>query len=189
MMHKNLVNRFDYDGDYGTVLNRFIVQSVVRHPLTVYGEGGQTRAFINMRDTVKCVRLAVESPPTRERVRIMNQVAEEHTVLSLAKLVAKLTGAEIRLYTNPRQEAAHNNLKLKNELLKKMGLNPILLENSLIMEIRNVVEQNKDRIDPTKVITTSMWTKNNKVDRVGRKHEEYDEELEVPAKIIRKAQP
>ncbi|MEI7931499.1 MAG: NAD-dependent epimerase/dehydratase family protein, partial [Alphaproteobacteria bacterium] len=90
-----LINRFDYDGDYGTVLNRFLIQSQVGHPLTVHGAGGQTRAFINIQDTVRCVALALDNPPKRgERVKIMNQMTETHRVRDLAELVSRLTGAE-----------------------------------------------------------------------------------------------
>ncbi|MCB0159648.1 MAG: NAD-dependent epimerase/dehydratase family protein, partial [Caldilineaceae bacterium] len=96
-LHPDLVNRFDYEGDYGTVLNRFLVQAAVGHPLTVYGTGGQTRAFIHIRDTVRCVKLAIENPPARkERVKIFNQTTETHRVRDLAGLVAHLTDAEVR---------------------------------------------------------------------------------------------
>ena len=84
-----LVNRFDYEGDYGTVLNRFLVQAGVGHPLTVYGRGGQTRAFIHIRDTVRCISLAIKhAPGHKERVKIFNQATETHRVNDLAELVA-----------------------------------------------------------------------------------------------------
>jgi UDP-sulfoquinovose synthase len=80
-----LINRFDYDGDYGTVLNRFLMQAAIKYPLTVYGTGGQTRAFIHIQDTVKCIELAIKNPPKKkDRVLIMNQMTETHRVSDLA---------------------------------------------------------------------------------------------------------
>ena len=103
---ERLVNRFDYDGDYGTVLNRFLMQAAIGHPLTVHGTGGQTRAFIHIQDTVRCIQLAIEHPPQAgERVRIFNQMTEVHRVIDLAELVARVTGARIELVDNPRNEA------------------------------------------------------------------------------------
>src|SRR6476469_2830647 len=100
-LDERLINRFDYDGDYGTVLNRFLMQAAIGFPLTVHGTGGQTRAFIHIRDTVRCVELAVTHPPVRgERVRIFNQMTEVHRVIDLAELVARLTGAQIDLVDN-----------------------------------------------------------------------------------------
>ncbi len=104
-LDERLINRFDYDGDYGTVLNRFLMQAAVGYPLTVHGTGGQTRAFIHIQDTVRCIQLAIENPPARgERVRVFNQMTECHRVRDLAKLVASLTGAEIDYVDNPRKE-------------------------------------------------------------------------------------
>ena len=105
-LDERLINRFDYDGDYGTVLNRFLMQAAIGYPLTVHGTGGQTRAFIHIQDTVRCIQLAIEHPPERgERVRIFNQMTEIHRVIDLAELVARITGAEIDLVDNPRKEA------------------------------------------------------------------------------------
>ena len=97
-LDERLINRFDYDGDYGTVLNRFLMQAAIGYPLTMHGTGGQTRAFIHIQDSVRCIQLAVEHPPASgERVRIFNQMTETHRVIALAELVARLTGAEIDL--------------------------------------------------------------------------------------------
>ena len=91
-----LINRFDYDGDYGTVLNRFLIQAAIGYPLTVHGTGGQTRAFIHIQDSVRCIELALANPPKRgDRVKIFNQMTETHRVRDLAELVAELTGGEI----------------------------------------------------------------------------------------------
>ncbi|RZM20710.1 MAG: NAD-dependent epimerase/dehydratase family protein, partial [Sphingomonas sp.] len=97
-LDERLVNRFDYDGDYGTVLNRFLCQAAIGHPLTVHGSGGQTRAFIHIRDTVRCIALAIQAPPERgERVRIMNQMTETHRVLDLAQMISGLTGVPVEM--------------------------------------------------------------------------------------------
>ncbi|MDJ0571467.1 MAG: NAD-dependent epimerase/dehydratase family protein, partial [Pleurocapsa sp. MO_192.B19] len=109
LMHEKLVNRFDYDGDYGTVLNRFLMQAAIGYPLTVHGTGGQTRAFIHIKDTVRCVQLAIENPPSKgERVRILNQMTETHRIRDLAKMVSEMTGGEIAYLENPRNEAPEN---------------------------------------------------------------------------------
>ena len=103
-LDERLINRFDYDGDYGTVLNRFLMQAAIGYPLTVHGTGGQTRAFIHIRDTVKCIRLAVESPPERgERPRIFNQMTEVHRVIDLAGLVVAADGRRDRPGGQPAQ--------------------------------------------------------------------------------------
>ena len=104
---ERLINRFDYDGDYGTVLNRFLMQAAVGHPLTVHGTGGQTRAFIHVQDTCRCIERALTSPPPRgARPRIMNQMAEAHRLRDLAALVQRMTGCEIAYLPNPRNERA-----------------------------------------------------------------------------------
>jgi UDP-sulfoquinovose synthase len=113
-----LINRFDYDGDYGTVLNRFLMQAAVGYPLTVHGAGGQTRAFIHIQDTVRCVELALANPPKRgERVKVMNQMTECWRVRDLAQMVARLTGAQVSHQPNPRQEAEENELAVENRRL------------------------------------------------------------------------
>ncbi len=168
-MHENLVNRFDYDGDYGTVLNRFLMQSVIGHPLTVHGKGGQTRAFIHISDTVKCIKLAIENPPQKhERVQIFNQATETYSVRELAETIAKYTQCEIRYYNNPRNESAENTLKVENNKFKKLGLSPILLSKGLLDEICHTVERYKDRCDLSKIICTSLWNKNFLVDTEGK---------------------
>lgn len=111
---ESLINRFDYDSDYGTVLNRFLMQASLGIPLTVYGTGGQTRAFIHIKDTVKCVELAVQNPPKAgDKVEIFNQVAETLRVNDLAELIGKQTGCEVRYVENPRREDAANDLVVR----------------------------------------------------------------------------
>lgn len=163
-----LINRFDYEGDYGTVLNRFLIQAAVGHPLTVYGTGGQTRAFIHIRDTVKCVELAIAHPPARgERVKIFNQVTETHRVRDLAKLVARMTGAEIRYYVNPRFEALENELRVENQQFLELGLDPITLSEGLLTEVFEVAARYKDRCELAKIIADSTWRADIPVDRMG----------------------
>lgn len=170
MMDERLINRFDYDGDYGTVLNRFLMQSAVGHPLTVYGTGGQTRAFIHMQDSVNCVELAIKNPPQKgERVKIFNQTTECHNVHELAKKIRKATGAEIRYYTNPRNEAPKNDLKFVNDKFLELGLDPITLDTGLMSEIMDIADKYKDRCDERKIITTSLWDKNKEIDLKGSK--------------------
>src|SRR5438132_1052315 len=111
-----LVNRFDYDGDYGTVLNRFLMQAAIGHPLTVHGTGGQTRAFIHIRDTVRCIEPALENrPPAGHRVRILNQMTETHRVRDLAEMISHKTGVEVQYLENPRNEALENQLSAAND--------------------------------------------------------------------------
>lgn len=161
--HPDLINRFDYDGDYGTVLNRFVMQAAVGHPLTVHGTGGQTRAFINLRDTVKCVSLAVANPPQRgERVRIVNQVAETHRVGDLAQMVAGMTGAKIAYLDNPRKEAPENVLKASNRTFRMLGLEPILLVDHLLSETIELVDHYKSRHDPALIPARVRWSRENK---------------------------
>ena len=168
LMHPDLINRFDYEGDYGTVLNRMLVQSVVGHPLTVYGSGGQTRAFIHIRNTVQCIALAIANPPAQgTRVKIFNQTTETHRVSDLAQLVARLTGAEVRYYVNPRKEALENELRVRNDQFLELGLNPIKLNEGLLTEVMDVVQKYEDRVDMSKIITDSRWRKDIPLDRVG----------------------
>ncbi|WBY16722.1 NAD-dependent epimerase/dehydratase family protein [Erythrobacteraceae bacterium WH01K] len=154
-----LINRFDYDGEYGTVLNRFLVQAAVGHPLTVHGTGGQTRAFINIQDTVRSVALALSDPPARgERTRIINQATETLRVRELAELVARITGAEITNVTNPRAEADENDLKVSNASLLRMGLDPITLSEGLAQETLEISRRFSDRIDLVHIPARSAWS-------------------------------
>lgn len=158
MADERLINRFDYDGDYGTVLNRFLMQAAVHYPLTVHGTGGQTRAFIHIQDTVRCLELAIQNPPEPgDRVQIYNQMTETHRVRDLAKLVADLTGAEIEYLPNPRNEAQENELHVRNDLFLAKGLKPTVLSEGLLREVTQIAERYRARADRSKIPATSLW--------------------------------
>jgi UDP-sulfoquinovose synthase len=158
VLDERLINRFDYDGDYGTVLNRFLMQAAIGHPLTVHGTGGQTRAFIHIRDTVRCVQIALENPPARgDKPKVFNQVTEVHRVRELAELISKLTGAEIAHLPNPRREAIENELNVSREKFLALGLDPTKLSEGLLEEARDIALRYKDRADTTKIIARSVW--------------------------------
>ena len=153
-----LINRFDYDGDYGTVLNRFIMQAAIGHPLTVHGTGGQTRAFIHIRDTVRCIKLALEHPPEKgDPVSVFNQVTETFRVRELAELVSRLTGAEIAFLPNPRNEAADNDLNVTRDRFLELGLDPTTLSDRLVEETKEIGETYADRADLSKIVATTLW--------------------------------
>ena len=154
-----LTNRFDYDGDYGTVLNRFLMQAAIGYPLSVHGTGGQTRAFIHIKDSVKCVQLALENPPKPgERVKIFNQMTESHQVGELAQKVASLTGADINYLPNPRNEAVENDLIVDNKCFIELGLNPTTLDNGLLEEVVEVAKKYSNRCDLKRIPCCLLYT-------------------------------
>jgi UDP-sulfoquinovose synthase len=158
--HVQLINRFDYDGDYGTVLNRFLIQAAIGYPLTVHGTGGQTRAFIHIQDSVRCIELALQDAPRRgDRVKIFNQMTETHRVRDLAELVSRQTGAKIAWLPNPRKEAAENDLVVRNDQFLALGLNPTTLAEGLLGEVVDVARKYAYRVDRSRVPAVSAWTK------------------------------
>ncbi|MDF3605175.1 NAD-dependent epimerase/dehydratase family protein [Paracoccus sp. DMF-8] len=158
--HEQLINRFDYDGDYGTVLNRFLIQAAIDYPLTVHGTGGQTRAFIHIQDCVRCIELALsDAPKSGERVRIFNQMTETHRVRDLAEMVSGMTGAKIAWLPNPRKEADENDLIVTNDQFLSLGLQPITLAEGLLAEVVDVARKYAHRIDRSRVPAVSAWTK------------------------------
>ena len=155
---ERLINRFDYDGDYGTVLNRFLMQAAIGHPLTVHGSGGQTRAFIHIRDTVRCIEIALTTPPEdSSRVRVLNQMTETYRLLDLAKMIADGMGTDIAYLPNPRREADENDLAVRNDQFLALGLQPTTLSEGLLEEGRDIAVRYKHRADLTKIVSRSVW--------------------------------
>ncbi|MGI5216847.1 NAD-dependent epimerase/dehydratase family protein [Nocardia sp. CA-290969] len=158
-----LINRFDYDGDFGTVLNRFLVEAAIGFPLTVHGTGGQTRAFININDSIRCIRMAVESGDTVcGAVRVMNQITETHRVADLARLVAGALGGEVHPVPNPRQEADENQLAARNDRLLALGLKPIPLDSCLLTAEADIARKYCDRVDTGRIPSRSYWNETRK---------------------------
>lgn len=155
-----LINRFDYDGEYGTVLNRFIVQAEKNHPLTVYGTGGQKRALIHVSDTARCIRLATENAEDSQlsaRVRIFNQVSEVRSVLEMAQYVADLYDAKVGHMDNPRAELAENDLEVSNAGLRSLGFIPVTLDDNLVHEVTGIAKKYSDRINGDAIISKAKW--------------------------------
>jgi UDP-sulfoquinovose synthase len=157
-----LINRFDYDEVFGTVLNRFCVQAAIGHPLTVYGKGGQTRGFLDIRDTVRCVELACLNPAGRGECRVYNQFTEQFSVLDLAHLVqtaGEKIGLEVEVQhlADPRVEAEQHYYNAKHSKLIELGLEPHLLSDSLLDSLMNVAIKYRDRIDLNVMLPQVNW--------------------------------
>jgi len=154
-----LATRFDYDGVFGTVLNRMTIQAVLGHPLTVYGKGTQTRGMINLVDTVECIRLASEFPAERGEFRVFNQITESMSVRQIAETVAAEFPGEcvIEEVENPRVEQENHYYNAKHTALVDLGLKPTLLSTALIDHLFEVVERHKDRVDLAAIMPTVKW--------------------------------
>ncbi|CAN6355342.1 unnamed protein product [Urochloa humidicola] len=163
-MHEELSNRFDYDGVFGTALNRFCVQAAVGHPLTVYGKGGQTRGYLDIRDTVQCVELAIANPAKPGEFRVFNQFTEQFSVNDLAKLVT-VAGAKLGLdvqtksVPNPRVEAEEHYYNAKHTKLIELGLVPHLLSDSLLDSLLNFAVEYKNSVDTAQIMPSVSWKK------------------------------
>lgn len=157
MMSEKLVNRFDYDGVYGTVLNRFISQAATGNDLTVYGTGGQKRAFIHIQDTANCVNLAIQEEPDGKKVRIFNQVSEVRQVKELAELISNKYGSKIIYHDNPRKEMAENDLEVDNTGLKSLGFEPITLSMNLIDDVRYIAAKMQENLKKENIMTSPRW--------------------------------
>lgn len=157
-LDERLVNRFDYDGDYGTVLNRLLMQAAIGYPLTIYGTGGQTRAFIHIRDSVRCIEIAITNPPEKDsRVLIFNQMTETHCVRDLAKLVSGLTNVGVSHLANPRNEAAENGLQVENAKFLALGLHPTKLNEGLLAEVMEIAKKYSASCNLEKIKPSSFW--------------------------------
>ena len=157
-----LINRFDYEEVFGTVLNRFCIQAAIGHPLTVYGKGGQTRGFLDIRDTVRCIELAVENPAERGEFRVFNQFTEEFSVLELAEMVADAAGKvglEVRIenVANPRVEKEEHYYHAKHTKLMDLGLEPHYLGESLLDSLLNIAIEYRDRVDIDHIMPRVDW--------------------------------
>jgi UDP-sulfoquinovose synthase len=156
-LDERLINRFDYDAVFGTVLNRFMLQATLGDPLTVYGSGGQTRAFIHITDAVRCIEIALAEPPLPgERMKVLNQIAETQRVIDLARLVSRLTGAEPVFVDNPRSEPAVNEFDVSNAALAAMGFTPRILTERLLSEITDVVRRYASRCDRSQMLPQAL---------------------------------
>ena len=158
-----LSTRFDYDSVFGTVLNRFVIQAVLGEPLTVYGTGRQTRGLIDIRDTVECIRLAVENPADRGEFRVFNQMTESMSIRDIADVVARQFPAPVLIehMDNPRSEAAERYYNVTHTALVELGLQPHLLSNTLIESMFGIVEADKHRVDVGKLYSTVHWSRAN----------------------------
>jgi UDP-sulfoquinovose synthase len=154
-----LATRFDYDGIFGTVLNRFTIQAVLGHPLTVYGHGGQTRGIINIVDTVQCIRLAAENPAAAGEFRVFNQFTEQMSVREIAHTVASAYPGDCRIeeVDNPRVEAEQHYYRAAHTGLLDLGLVPHLLNETLIDSLFHIAERHKDRVSLEAIRPTVSW--------------------------------
>jgi UDP-sulfoquinovose synthase len=161
-LDERLVTRFDYDELFGTVLNRFCLQAVIGHPLTVYGAGGQTRGFLNIRDTLQCVELAVENPAEAGEFRVFNQFTEQFSVLELAERVKQAGehlgyAVDLQHYDNPRVEREHHYYNAVHTKLLDLGLEPTLLREELVESILGTLERHKGRVIESSIEPQTRW--------------------------------
>ena len=159
-----LINRFDYEDVFGTALNRFCIQAAIGHPLTVYGKGGQTRGFLDIRDTVRCVELALENPAERGEFRVFNQFTEQFSVGELAEMVVEASSkvgleARIEKLSNPRVEKEEHYYNAKHTGLIELGLEPHYLSDGLLDSLLNIAIEYRERVDTDHVMPSVDWRK------------------------------
>jgi UDP-sulfoquinovose synthase len=162
-----LATRFDYDQIYGTALNRFCVQAAVGYPLTVYGKGEQTRGYINLRDTIRCIELAIAAPPAEGEYRVFNQITEQFSLIQLAEMVAEQSRsfgleAQVRHLPNPRVEAEQHYYNATHTRLIELGLEPHLLNEAVLESLIGLAIKRREQIDRKLILPTVNWrmTKN-----------------------------
>jgi UDP-sulfoquinovose synthase len=161
-MDELLINRLDYDGVFGTALNRFCIQAAIGHPLTVYGKGGQTRGFLDIRDTVRCIELALETPAQPGEFRVFNQFTELFSIGDLANMVQKAGSAmgmkvDVQNFDNPRIEKEEHYFNAKNTNLLDLGLQPHYLSDSLLDSLLNFAMKYKHRVDNAEILPKVTW--------------------------------
>jgi UDP-sulfoquinovose synthase len=161
-MDELLINRLDYDGVFGTALNRFCIQAAIGHPLTVYGKGSQTRALLDIRDTVRCIEIACENPANSGEFRVFNQFTEMFSINDLALMVKKAGNTlgldvEVTNLDNPRVEAEEHYFNAKNTKLIDLGLEPHMLSDSLLDSVLNTAIKYKHRVDKKQILPTVSW--------------------------------
>ena len=156
---ERLATRFDYDAVFGTVLNRFVIQSVIGHPLTVYGTGGQTRGMIDIRNTVRCVQLACENPADRGEFRVFNQITEWKSVMDIAETIQAASPEDVRIeyLDNPRVELADHYYKVTHTRLIELGLQPHLLSDTLIESLFEITKRYAHRVRSEALLPTVNW--------------------------------
>jgi UDP-sulfoquinovose synthase len=157
-----LINRFDYDDVFGTVLNRFCVQAAIGQPLTVYGKGGQMRGFLDIRDTVRCIEIACQNPASRGECRVYNQFTEQFSVLELAQMVETVgkklgMNVEIDHLPDPRVEAEEHYYNAKHSKLIDLGLEPHLLSDALLDSLVTIAVRYRDRVDASLMLPQVNW--------------------------------
>ncbi len=157
-----LINRLDYDGVFGTALNRFCIQAAIGHPLTVYGTGGQTRSFLDIRDTVRCIELAIATPAEAGKMRVFNQFTELFSIRDLALMVQKAgqtigLKVEVQNIDNPRVELEEHYFNAKNTNLLDLGLQPHFLSDALLDSLLNFAVKYRDRIDHKQILPKVKW--------------------------------
>ena len=171
-MDPRLATSFHYDEVFGTALNRFCVQAVIGHALTVYGKGGQTRGYLNIRDTIQCVALAASNPAAPGELRVYNQFTEQFSVLELAERVKAAAGeldwdVTIEHAANPRKEAEEHYYNARHSKLLELGLEPRFLSDELIDTMLLKIADHRDRIDASTLVQNVRWIPDGRVVAAG----------------------